>query len=186
MKHYSLRLILLIVLCANFVACTNNRETPEDVLENLGLEEASFSRLPACEQIKVFAEVGYEFMDIEHGSVGNPSWMYDELRKNEAEVNAVCIKRHILEYISAIDQNRDLYKADSLKIHALIYLSVSLGLVTNPDITDSLKIIVCDDQVKLHDENFTVIYYLTQRDKLPTYVNMPDGLDRLQEEVCQI
>ena len=131
MKYQLLKLILVIVLMTNIAACINTHGTPEDALKDLGLEEESFSRLPVCEQIKIFAEVGYDFMDIDHGSVGNPSWMYDELRKHDVEVISTCIKSQILEYISLIDQNPDVYKEGSLKIHALIYLSESLGLVKN-------------------------------------------------------
>ncbi len=185
MKKYFLLLILLAALSTSLISCSQKEKTPEDVLAEVKIDKSSFHKLSACQQIKVFAEVGYQFMDIDHMYVNVPSWMFDSINNHGAQVNATCIKEQILKYLADIDQNQTQKKEASLKVHALIYLSDKLDLLTNEDIVNTIELTIC--QKKIWDyESFIVTYYLTKSNQLPSYFSgKPEDLNRLWIEECK-
>ncbi len=185
MKKYLIPLTLWMMLFVSMTACKSQTTTPEELLKIMDLDEKSYSQFTPCEQINTFAEVGYQFMDVEHMYVNLPSWVYDTIREHGMEINAACINRQISRYLAAIDENPTVYKDTSLKIHSLIYLSISLDLLTNLDIINALRTVVCEKKI-LDYENFTVTYFLTKANQLPSYfLGKPEDLDRLWVEACK-
>ena len=185
MKKCLLLLVLLAALFTNLVSCSRKEKTPEEVLTEKKLDKTSFSKLSACEQVEMFAEVGYQFMDLDHMYVNVPSWVYDSIKRHEAEVNVPCIKDQILKYLANIEENPAQKKDVSLKIHALIYLSNSLDFLANPDIVNTLELLVCQKKIWAY-ESFIVSYYLTKSKELPSFfTGKPEDLDRLWIEECK-
>jgi hypothetical protein len=185
MKKLLFTLLLLSIVSTQLIACTPKEETPEDVLQRMQLDSQAYDKLSACQQIEIFAEVGYKFMDIDHMYVNVPKWIYESIRKHGAHVNASCIKGSILKYFTVIGENPVQQEESSLKIHALIYLASSLDLLTDQDIIDMLKLIVCERKI-LDSENFTVIYFLTKSRELPSsFTGKPEDLEQLQIEACK-
>jgi hypothetical protein len=185
MRKCLLLLVLLAAVSTNLVSCSGKEKTPEEVLTEMKLDETAFDKLSACEQVETFAEVGYQFMDLDHMYVNVPSWVYDSIKSHEAQVNASCIKDQILKYLANIDQSPAQKKEASLKIHALIYLSNSLDLLANPGIVDTLEFLVCQKKIWNY-ESFIVIYTLTKSKELPSFfAGKPEDLDRLWIEECK-
>ena len=185
MKNHLLPLMVLLILLIALAACTSTQKTFEDALKELNLDENSYTKLPDCEQIRIFAEVGYQFMDTEHMYVNVPRWMYDSIKQHETKINASCISEQILKYLLVIDNDANQYKTTSLKIHALIYLSKSLELIADQDIIKTLESLVCEKRI-LNYENFIVTYFLAKTPSLPSYFSgKPEDLNKLWIEACQ-
>jgi hypothetical protein len=176
----------LIIIGLN--ACDG--KSVEERLSGIDINEESYKILTPCEQINIFAEIGSEYLDIDHGDVLMPSWMYQEIKDNPTDINSDCIERELLNYFSLIEQSPNSYQDTSLKIHSLFYLSETLGLLKDPGINDLLKDAVCEEKI-LYSRIFLLTYYFTQHKDLPAYVSnsthedLPKNMEKLKVDICE-
>ena len=100
----------VIILLVAWSLISSKTETQEDMLKRLQINESSFSKLPLCSQINIFSEVGSKFIDMDHGNVNAPKWMYDAIKKNDENTIAECIKEEVDRNLEAIKGNSDSVK----------------------------------------------------------------------------
>lgn len=188
-KQSFILIVILFLVITGIIACES--KSPEERLGENNINEESYKILTPCEQINIFSEIGFEFVDVDHAEVLMPGWVYKELQNNSAEINSDCIKRELLRYFSLVEesQNPYFYRDTSLKIHSLFYLSESLGLLRDPEINTLLRATVCEEKIQ-YSQRFFLIYYFTQKDDLPTYIansrpeDLPANMEKLRLEIC--
>lgn len=180
MKKQSFILITISFLFTTVITACENK-TPKDRLNEININKESYKALPPCEQIRIFAEIGFEFVDVDHAEVLMPGWIFKfkEVLKNSTEINSNCIEQELLSYFSLIEetQNSYSYRDTSLKIHSLFYLSEDLGLLRDPEINALLRATVCEEKVQ-YSGRLLFIYYFTQENDLP------EDMEEQKLEVC--
>jgi hypothetical protein len=191
MKNFIFISFLIFILGIN--AC--GIKPPEERLSEININEESYKVLPPCNQIAIFAEIGSEYIDIDHYAMFLPGWMYKEILNNPINVNSACVEQELSKNFLRIEQleiekSRTIYKNISLRIHSLFFLSKELGILKEPNINIFLKSSVCEENILYSQTNF-LTYYFTQKDDLPDYINnstpedLPENMKKLKIEICE-
>lgn len=168
---------------------------PEERLSEIKINEESYKLLSPCEQINIFAEIGSEYVYIDHWVVLMTDWVYQEIQSNPIDINSECIEQELSKNFLILEQpniekSKGFYKHTSLKIHSLFYLSEVLGILKDPNINFLLKNTVCEQKIQ-YSQRIFLKYYFTQKDDLPDYINnsnpenLYENMEKLRTETCE-
>lgn len=159
--------------------------TPEQ-LADLGLTDDYFLSLPPCEQVKVFAEVGYDRIDWEHSAVLVPDWMGQYLQNNPKPVLADCFEREIRSQIVWLQGDNQRREVATKKIYALYLEADFLDVLgDSPSLLELEKFLICEKQFDTMGR-LSHQYYIAEYRAVPQYDYFGDaGLRRLKSEICQ-
>lgn len=170
-------IVSMCILTSCNALTTKPVQSPEKLLQSFGIDEPSeFASLSTCEQIKIYTEIGSQFLDIDHAVAIVPSWVNDEISNQPKSIVSVCIAE---QGELLLGQLRGTYDTENMnnvyKIHSLIYLAADLEIINNNQIEQFVLAAICDERV-YYRERIAILYYgLTQ----PDLQNFPHPSDIL-------
>lgn len=154
-------------------------KSQEDILHDMEINNpGDFAALDPCKQIKIYTEVGYQFLSLDHNKVIVPTWMDSEIAKQPKETVMDCI---IIQGENLLNQLSSTYTFEnekrSLKIHALIYKANDLHIIGYDGMQQFVLSAMCNKNL-YYRESISIIYYAsTETD----YQNFPDPGEILRD-----
>lgn len=141
-RPFSTRFIASIFILLS--SCQYPAKIPvEDTLATMGIRAtADFLELSLCQQVTTMVEAGAHDINIDHALTAVPNWMSQSISGFPKAEIAGCIVEagdDILEHLNRLDDQL----INSYRIHALVYETRDLGLISEPAIMEFINKAVC-------------------------------------------
>jgi hypothetical protein len=138
--------------------------TVEEVLQQHGIHgPRDYASLSTCEQVGLYAEVGAEFLDLDHGYALVPQWMDEQLDREPRDDIGDCIVEIGTSKLGALTGVYDSTNlATSLAVHALIYKAADRRLIARSDVRSFVLAAMCDSRLAYRIES--IFYWQTRVD----------------------
>lgn len=148
------------------VSCSLFRPSFEQVLLARDIDRQHFLSLSTCEQIRIFSQVGSQFLDRGHFTVIAPPWVDAAIEKNQRREVAECIAQEGSRQLELLERTRGQADQISLSIHALVYKAYDMNLFKYPQIQEFLNQVICNSETR---DSYTIllIYYESNFDLSP-------------------
>jgi predicted small lipoprotein YifL len=169
--HKILKTLLPIFLLLALTACgTPGPKTATDMLQEMNIDQKTFSSMQVCLQIKIYTYVGIHYFDEDHFVVIMPAWVDEEIANELPEDVAACISQEGLSRLQTLSENKATQNDTTLAIMILISKASNLNIIRNPNIQELLNTSVCKSNLT---NTFRIVdlYYLSRFGHFPAYLN---------------
>lgn len=159
--------------------------TVDEILVRERYSPQDISKLTACERVDKFTSIGSQKLDLGNRIVLVPSWIHESLVDVPRDILLRCFLEEMLEQESLI-ANSNGYNEDAIqKLHSLIFEANRLEILSNPEMMERLRIIICEKNIDSFGK-LAIEYFIAANDDLPTYDYYSDtGRNKLHKEVCE-
>jgi hypothetical protein len=176
------RLLAGVILM--FIAgCLGYLSSAEDRLLNLNIDEDYYRSLAVCDQIRIYAQIGSNYVDRDHFVVIMPIWVDDAIGSHNEATVAKCIAEEGDRQIGLLNRIIDKRREVSFSIHALIYKAYNLKLFGYTEIEGFIHGALCTNSIE-YPFSPLLLYYNHKFGELPDYIYDDDAIDRLRGDLC--
>ncbi len=176
--------LLVGLVIATLASCSSSGfKSADETLRAMAVNQKMFAALSACDQIRIYADVGSHFLDLDHGVALLPRWVDDTISQQPGPALARCISQEGLYRLGLLEGQLDSKANVSLAVHALACKAEQLKLLKYPEVQLLLNEAVCKNNL---DDEFALalIYYVDKHGKAPQFVSENDSTARMRADLC--
>ncbi len=173
---------VLIVAVAITACASRPRKGVDEVLQMMRLDQQVFSALPLCDQVRLYADVGKQFLDMDHRVALVPAWIHQPLGGARPDEVARCIADEGNYRLGVFDDGLMPRHDTSLAILTLAYKASELQLMRSADVQGFMDAAICDHDLEFSGQLVQLSYW----DQYGTsaYYMAPDANERMKSELC--
>jgi hypothetical protein len=188
MKAYRILINLLFILSLSGITSCGSPQykSADDLLQQMNVDQETFSSMPICLQIKIYTYVGMNFLDRDHSVAIVPDWMDSIIDKQPLENVADCIHSEGLSRLQIFSKDPASREMVSLAILTLEYKAFQLHIFSNPNVQELLHATICTTDLN-YSYDIVRKYYITLYKQLPSYFSIysaEKGDQRMKAELC--
>ncbi len=174
---------LAVLAVASLSACTPPKPGQSETLSAMGISPHSFAALSVCDQVRLYADFGSHFLDLDHMVALVPAWMNDGIAAHSKDAIAQCIADEGLYRLRLLDGRLASDEDVSLAVEALVFKAFELKLLEYSEMQALVDSAVCKHSLRYASSLVLTAYYGTYK-KPPPYTGASNEIQRMRVDLC--